>query len=111
MPDKRPRVTTNKTLDLLALDVELGGHGLCSGEGVVVVAEGSPVTQQQLEDAVAAAPEYVEPPDPQAEFDAAVDAVDTTNVADVATKQAIEALKAAIKGTAGRAGRAAARRA
>lgn len=98
MSDTRPRVTTTKTLNLPQLDTELGGRGLCSGEGVVVVAEGSPVTQQQLEDAVAAHVAAV-PPDPQAEFDAAIDAATT-----------LDELKAALKGTAGRAGRAAASR-
>lgn len=59
MTDTRPRVTYTKTIDLAALDTELGGHGLCASDTEIVVAEGSPVTQKQLEAAVAA---HVAPP-------------------------------------------------
>jgi len=64
-PDDRPRAETTKAVNLAQLDAELGGHGLCqSGSSadaadpsvtvVVVVASDSPVTQQELDKAIAA---------------------------------------------------------
>lgn len=61
MTDTRPRTTYAKVIDLADLDAELGGHGLCSSDTEIVVAEGSPVTQAQLAAAVAA---HVAPPPP-----------------------------------------------
>lgn len=68
---ERASVVWDQPVDLEALDAELGGHGLCQGDGVVCVADGSPVTQAVLE---AALGEHVPPPrlDPQAEFDKAL---------------------------------------
>lgn len=61
MADTRARVPLNgKTVDLAALDAELGGHGLTGSDTEVVAVEGSPVTAQQL----AAAVEAHEPPEP-----------------------------------------------
>lgn len=57
----RPRIPITKPVDLEAFDAELGGHGLCASASEIVTAEGSPVTQQQLEDGYAA---HVIPPPP-----------------------------------------------
>lgn len=50
MPDDtRARVAHgNKQVNLAQLDAELGNHGLCASDDEIVVAEGSPVTKQQL---------------------------------------------------------------
>lgn len=52
----RPTVTPDKPINLEQLTAELGGAGLCRDDetGEIVAAEGADVTQQQLEDAVAA---------------------------------------------------------
>ena len=53
MEDNRVRVSTTKTINLGQLNVETGGHGLSSGDGVVVAVEGSPLTEEQLKAAIA----------------------------------------------------------
>lgn len=67
MADNRPRVTTDKMINLEQLTAELGGVGLCLGDGVIVAAEGAQVTQQQLEDAVTAHVAVFPPPPPTIE--------------------------------------------
>lgn len=91
MADNRPRVTPGKDVNLSQLDRELGGVGLCRNDetGEIVAATGSPVTQQQLEDAVVGHT-AVFPPDPNDEFRRAVEVA--TSLAD---------LKAALIGTSG----------
>jgi hypothetical protein len=87
----RPTVTPDKPVNLEQLTAELGGLGLCRSEETweIVPADDTDLTQQQLEDAVAAhAAEF--PPDPDDEFRKAVEAA--TSIAD---------LKAALLGTAG----------
>lgn len=55
MPDTRVRVPLDgKVIVLIQLDRETGGHGLCESSTEVVAVEGSPVTAQELEAAVAA---------------------------------------------------------
>lgn len=62
MNDTRARVETDKSVRLDQLDAELGGHGLCAGDGVIVAVEGSPVTEKQLADAIAAHDPQPNPP-------------------------------------------------
>ena len=62
--DTRVRVVTSKAINLAQLDAELGGHGLCSDDAddiatpevevAIVACEGSPVTEAQLQAAIAA---------------------------------------------------------
>lgn len=88
MTDTRVRVPLNgKQVDLAALDADTGGHGLCSSDDEVVAVEGSPVTAEQLQAALAAhtPPDTVDPDD---ELRAQIEAA--TTVAD---------LKAALLGT------------
>lgn len=55
MTDNRARAPHNgKEINLAQLDAELGGHGLCSDDTNIVAIEGSPVTADQLADAIAA---------------------------------------------------------
>lgn len=54
MSDNRVRIETDKTVNLAQLDAELGGYGLSAGPGVIVAAEGSPVTHDELAAAIGA---------------------------------------------------------
>jgi FAD/FMN-containing dehydrogenase len=94
MPDSRPRATPAKDVYLSQLDTELGGVGLSRNDETGEIVAPASVTQQQLDDAIAAH-SAVFPPDPQSEFDAAL--------ADAATKSTVEgkvdAVIAALRGT------------
>ena len=52
MEDNRVRVSTTKAINLAQLNMETGGHGLTSSDGVVVAVEGSPLTEEQLKGAI-----------------------------------------------------------
>jgi hypothetical protein len=89
MPDTRARLTPTKAVNLAQLDAELGFPGLCRNDGTGEIVANGGVTQQQLDDAVAA--HTAEPePEPDKEFRDAVEAA--TSLAD---------LKAALLGTKG----------
>lgn len=62
----RAETTTGAGINLAQLDTELGGHGLAmnaenDGAKVVAIADGSPVTQAELDAAVAAHTAQPEP--------------------------------------------------
>lgn len=86
MSDTRARVTPNKTVALEQLDAELGGPGLSRNDETGEIVAPEPVTQKQLDDAVASHTATF-PPDPVAEFHEAVKAATD-----------VEGLKAAILG-------------
>lgn len=52
--DTRPRVAVSNEVNLAQLDSELGGHGLCGSATEIVVAEGSPITVEELTAAIEA---------------------------------------------------------
>lgn len=52
-------ITTDKEINLLQLDNELGGHGLCMNDNdpnkkIISTADNSPVSKEELEAAIAA---------------------------------------------------------
>ena len=52
-------ITTSKEINLGQLDAELGDHGLCMNDEnpkakIIAVADGSPITDEQLEAAISA---------------------------------------------------------
>lgn len=85
--DDRVRVTTDKPINLSALDAELGGHGLCSGsldhlatDGVeieIVACEGSPVTEEELAAGIGAHVPVFSPPPEKPLSDAEIKALRT----------------------------------
>lgn len=109
MDDPRPRIIPDKPVNLSQLDAEMGEVGLSRNVETGEIVAPDTVSQQQLDDAVAAHGAAF-PSDPDDELDAALAAIDTSTVSDTATRDVLDAVVASLRGRAGRDGRAAGRR-
>lgn len=94
--DNRPRVTPTKDINLVQFAAELGDDRLARNDETGELVHNGDVTQQQLEDAVAAHVAET-PPDPDAEFRDAV----TAAVSNEPAGSPLRKLADALLGTSG----------
>lgn len=90
----RASVTPTKMVNLVQLDRELGEVGLSRNDETGEIVAPESITQQKLEDAVAAHAAE-EPVDPQTEFDAAI----ADAAAKATTAEKVDTLLAALAGS------------